>query len=302
MSNQSDEQWAFDAYEAVRARLPRPDFGSQWHDANTLADIADDFDVFLLDAFGVLNIGETAIQGAAERICDLRDAGKRVLVVSNAAGYPKRILIERYTRLGFEFTPEDVVTSRDALLGELATHEPIRWGIMASQRFGMEELEHLECHFLTEDPASYDNAEGFLLIGAAEWTQERQELLVAATRKNPRPVLVGNPDIVAPREDGLSREPGFYAHGLADETGIKPAFFGKPFASIYDLALARLGGKPDRSRILMVGDTLHTDVLGGRAAGVRTALVAGYGSLATSDVSAAIKQSAIVPDFVIQRP
>ena len=302
MSNQTDEKWAFDAYQAVRARLPAPAFTGKFTDAGTLADIAEGFDVFLLDAFGVLNIGETAIEGVAERIRDLRDAGKRVLVVSNAAGYPKRVLIERYARLGFEFTPEDVVTSRDALLGELATRAPMRWGIMASQRFAMEELEHLDCHFLTEDTDTYNAAEGFLLIGAAEWSEERQELLVAATRKNPRPVLVGNPDIVAPREVGLSREPGFYAHRLADETGIEPEFFGKPFASIYDLALARLGGEPDRARILMVGDTLHTDVLGGRAAGLATALVAGFGSLATSDVGAAIKQSAIVPDFVIQRP
>jgi len=249
-----------------------------------------------------LNIGETAIDGVAERIRDLRAAGKRVMIITNAAGYPKRILMERYQRLGYDFAPDEVVSSRDALLGELTTRAPMRWGIMASQKFALEELEHLNCHFLTEDPASYDTAEGFLMIGSAEWTQERQQLLIAAMRKNPRIVLVGNPDIVAPREVGLSREPGFYAHGLADETGIEPEFFGKPFASIYDLALARLGGKPNHDRILMVGDTLHTDVLGGRAAGLRTALVAGFGSLATSDVGAAINQSAIVPDFVIQRP
>ncbi|MBV1903233.1 MAG: TIGR01459 family HAD-type hydrolase, partial [Marinosulfonomonas sp.] len=187
MSNQTDEQWAFDAYEGVRARLPLPGFARQWRTADTLADIAQDFDVFLLDAFGVLNIGETAIEGAAERIRDLRDAGKRVMVVSNAAGYPKRILMERYRRLGFDFAPGDIVTSRDALLSELATRAPMRWGIMASQRFGMEELEHLDCHFLTEDPASYEAAKGFLLIGSAEWTQERQELLIEATRQNPRP-------------------------------------------------------------------------------------------------------------------
>jgi glycerol 3-phosphatase-2 len=33
-------------------------------------------------------------------------------------------------------------------------------------------------------------------------------------------------------------------------------------------------GVPDE-RVLMVGDTLHTDILGGNAAGFRTALIAG---------------------------
>jgi glycerol 3-phosphatase-2 len=52
---------AFEAYESVRNRLPvvRPS-AVGFQRVATLADIADVFDVFLLDAFGVLNIGEAA--------------------------------------------------------------------------------------------------------------------------------------------------------------------------------------------------------------------------------------------------
>jgi len=73
---------AFDAYEAVRHRLPiSTGNASRAEKVETLADIADRFDVFLLDAFGVLNIGETAIPGASVRVESLKAAGKRVLVV-----------------------------------------------------------------------------------------------------------------------------------------------------------------------------------------------------------------------------
>ena len=56
---------AFVEYESVRHVLPpaRPALRMPEY-LESLADIADRFDVFLLDAFGVLNIGEKAIPGA----------------------------------------------------------------------------------------------------------------------------------------------------------------------------------------------------------------------------------------------
>jgi ribonucleotide monophosphatase NagD (HAD superfamily) len=49
----------------------------------------------------------------------------------------------------------------------------------------------------------------------------------------------------------------------------------------------------------MVGDTLHTDILGGAQAGFATALVTGYGSLTGLDVTDAIAQAGLSPDFIV---
>jgi ribonucleotide monophosphatase NagD (HAD superfamily) len=154
---------------------------------------------------------------------------------------------------------------------------------------------------LADAPQDFAEAEGFLLVGSAGWTERRQALLVEALRHNPRPVLVANPDIVAPRETGFSAEPGHFAHRLADQTGLTPRFFGKPFANIYELAFARLGAV-DRDRVLMVGDSLHTDVLGAQAAGIASALVAEFGFFAEGGAEEAIARCGIAPDFVIDRP
>ncbi|WP_366871607.1 TIGR01459 family HAD-type hydrolase [uncultured Ruegeria sp.] len=276
MTNISIED-AFEAYEAARHRLPSvaaKDRTFRW--AGTLEDIAEDFDVFLLDAFGVLNIGETAIPGTPERIAKLKAMGKRVLVVSNAAGYPHATLMEKYTRLGYDFAPQDIITSRATLLANLNSQHDVHWGLMATPSTGLRELEGLNLTYLEEDSAPYDAVDGILMIGSAAWTEVRQALLESALLKRPRPVLVGNPDIVAPRENGFSSEPGLFAHRLADRTGVVPEFFGKPFGNIFELALKRLGSV-DKSRVLMVGDSLHTDILGARAAGIASALVSGYG-------------------------
>lgn len=298
----TNSAWAFQAYENVRARLPEPEFTVRPQLAANLGALADQFDAFLLDAFGVLNIGETAIPGAIERVAELQKAGKQVMVITNAASYPKPVLMQRYAKLGFSFAPDQVVSSREVLLQHLRREAPRHWGLMALPQFGREEFEDLNTTFLADDPAVYDAVEGILCFGSGDWSEARQELLQASLKRNPRPVLVGNPDIVAPREGGLSREPGHYAHRLADLTGIAPHFCGKPFADIYDLAISRLPSGIDKSRVLMVGDTLHTDILGGRTAGMKTALITGYGSLKGLNVEKALEASGITPDYILPGP
>jgi len=292
---------AFDAYLRVRHRLPSAAFQGTPTTADTLARVADPYDVILLDAYGVLNVGETPIAGAADRIAALRAAGKTVMVVSNSAGYPKAMMMRRYARLGFDFAPHEVVTSREALLAHLARMPTRHWGLMLSDAHGTDEFTGLRTSYLADDPAPYDTVEGVLLVGSDGWTTHRQRLLEEALIALPRPVIIGNPDIVAPRETGLSQEPGAFAHRLADRTGIAPVFLGKPFAEIFDLALSRLRDWPDPSRVLMVGDTLHTDILGGRHMGFATALVTGFGALKGLDVTDALDRSGIVPDIVVER-
>ena len=294
-------QEAFAAYENVRQRLPKTSAKGACVQLPNLDAIADEFDTFFLDAFGVLNIGETAISGVPERVAGLQKAGKRVLIVSNAAGFPHANLMEKYKRLGYDFDPEDVITSRKALLHGIASEPARRWGIMATESLGRADIEHLNCVYLAENSADYDSVDAFLLIGGAAWTEQRQALLEASILSNSRPVYVGNPDIVAPRENGFSIEPGAFAHQLADRTGVSPRFFGKPFSNIFDLAFARLGHF-DPARVVMVGDSLHTDILGGHVAEVKTALISGFGFFSGSDVTKAINNSGILPDFILDRP
>jgi len=297
-----DAETAFAAYEAVRHRLPAVGNTTNSIRAETLEDIADLYDAFFLDAFGVLNIGETAIPGVAERIERLRAKGKRVLIVSNAAGFPHTMLEAKYQRLGYSFDSKDIVTSRTALMAEVDSKPGFHWGLMATPSAGLGELERLSLSYLEDDPSVYARVDGFLMIGSAAWNVQRQALLEQALQTNPRPVWVGNPDIVAPREHGFSTEPGHFAHQLADRTGIVPKFYGKPFQNIYDLAFQRLDAGITRDRVVMVGDSLHTDILGAHTAGIRSALIAEYGFFAGQDAEDAIARSGIAPDHILTRP
>jgi ribonucleotide monophosphatase NagD (HAD superfamily) len=150
---------------------------------------------------------------------------------------------------------------------------------------------------LGDDVDDYRAVDGFLFLAAALWTNGRQNLLAQALLDTPRAVIIANPDLVAPREYGLSLDPGYYGHALADVTGRMPVFLGKPFAPVFERVEAMLSPTQDRSRIVMVGDTLHTDILGGAAKGWRTALITDHGLFAGLDVRPFIQASKIVPDW-----
>ena len=110
-------------------------------------------------------------------------------------------------------------------------------------------------------------------------------------------MIIANPDLVAPRETGLSLDPGYYGHALMDATGHMPVFLGKPFAPVFQRVEAALPKAQDRGRIVMVGDTLHTDILGAAARGWRTVLATGHGVFAGMDVAPFIAKSGIRPDW-----
>ncbi len=293
-----DAAWAVQQYEAIRSILPKAQMPAQSTHAKNLGEIADLFDVFLLDAFGVLNLGDAAIAGAVQRVEFLKNRGKQVLVLTNGACFPAEQALKKFIGFGFSFDPTDIVSSRTALATAIPTlPDSGFWGVMSAHKSQFENFG-VPWRRLETDVSAYDAASGFILLSALEWTDTQQMLLQESLAKVPRPILVGNPDIVAPRGSHLSLEPGYYAHELSRNLNLKLQLFGKPFENIYDLAFSRTSNI-DASRVVMVGDTLHTDVLGGAAYGVRTVLVTDYGLFSGHDYTKFISQTQIIPDFII---
>ncbi|MCF6303317.1 MAG: HAD-IIA family hydrolase [Devosiaceae bacterium] len=293
-----DSDWAFAQYERVRQVLPKANFPTASIRISHIIEISEQFDVFLLDAFGVLNVGQEVIPGAPEWVGALQSAGKKVLVVANGATFSPSVSLKKYQDFGFDFDPRDIIASRNVLADALNGRDEKLWGVMASTGGAIDELS-VNCIQLGQDPADFERVEGFIFLGSGEWTLMQQAMIVASLQRRPRPVFVGNPDIVAPRETGLSLEAGWFAHEIARKSEVVPQFFGKPFENIYQRALQRVGENVALERVVMVGDTLHTDVLGGAAAGVKSVLMADYGLFAGLDVDPFIATSGIVPDYIL---
>jgi HAD superfamily hydrolase (TIGR01459 family) len=286
---------AFVRYQEVRHRLPAATFPARSQRVASLADVADRFDAFILDAFGVLNVGLTPIPGAVDRMRDLRAMGKRLVVLTNAASDPRSAAHAKYRRLGFDFGLDEVVASRDVAVARLERIAPgARWGAIAADS---DTFADIGVPVLRWSARERPQVDAFVMLSSANMDAATQDALTEELGRHPRPLVVANPDLVAPREAGLSLEPGHYAHALGDALGVAPVFFGKPFPEAYEDVLARLPGL-SRDRIAMVGDTLHTDVLGGRAAGLGTVLVLDHGLFAGQDIDGYVARSGIVPDYI----
>jgi glycerol-1-phosphatase len=296
----SDAPMAFARYEAIRPRLPLARYPARSLMLPSLDEVADHVDGFLLDAFGVLNVGETAIPGAVRRLTRLRARGKRLAVLTNAASYTRAQLLAKYHRLGFDFTADEVVASRDVAVARLEAVAPgATWAAIAAEGDSFVDIP-VRVVDAVADPSALVEADAVLFLSTARWTPDLQATLVRALRQRPRPIVIANPDLVAPREGGLTLEPGLFGHDLLDAIPVKAHWFGKPFPEAFAEGISRTGLSADR--LAMVGDTLHTDVLGGAAAGCRSVLVTDHGLFAGRDTGPFIAASGIVPDFIVPSP
>jgi glycerol 3-phosphatase-2 len=286
-----DQAWQ--EYRRCEPRLPAKPPAVRPRRIRGVLDIAEAFDLVLLDAWGVLNLGDTAIASALPAVAALRASGKRLVVLSNSGNRNKQAAVARHRRRGFDFSAEEIVAGVDLLpdtLAALALPGPIGLIEDSGLRFDGPALA------LGDAAADYDAVSGFAFLSSHDWTEERQALLTASLARRPRPLIIGNPDIVSPEPKGMIAEPGHFAHRVADATGLRPIFCGKPFPAIYERVRALHPGVPPE-RILCVGDTLHTDILGGRAAGFRTLLVED-GFCGGRDGLALAAECAIWPDFI----
>ena len=142
--------------------------------------------------------------------------------------------------------------------------------------------------------------DGFIFLSTECWTDARQDLLVDSLRHARRPVVIANPDLVAPREIGLTVEPGYFAHDLMDRVeGLDVHFHGKPFPSVYDHIEALLGPSIPANHIAMVGDSLHTDIWGAMVRGWGSVLVSDHGFLKGQDPMDAVKASGLYPSWIV---
>lgn len=294
----SGEQ-AFQHYEHVRERLPSAKFPDGFQTSSGLLEIADEFDAFIFDAYGVLNVGATPIASAPDCIAALRALGKRVFVLSNGASYDAPANVIKFEGLGFDFSAPEIVSSRNAAEHALAKFDDkILWGAMAKADYTPDEIPQTTVK-LADDPSLYDEVTGFLFLSTLDWNSERQKMLEQSFEKNPRPIIVANPDIVSPRENHFGIEPGYIGHRMIEKYQARIDFHGKPFPSVFDIVEERLAGEFERERICMIGDTLHTDILGGAARGWKTILVSDHGMFKGLDAAEYVARSGIVPDWIM---
>jgi HAD superfamily hydrolase (TIGR01450 family) len=96
--------------------------------------------------------------------------------------------------------------------------------------------------------------------------------------------------------EGFALDTGAFVAGLEAAAGVTATVVGKPSPAMFHAALSSAGATPDTA--VMVGDDLHSDVLGAQAVGVAGVLVR-TGKYRAEDVERAAWAGEGRPDHVV---
>ncbi|WP_295051514.1 HAD family hydrolase [uncultured Fibrobacter sp.] len=276
-----------------------------------MADLLERYDAFCFDGYGTLyNRGSFVYPGAMEWFKMLRRAGKHLRLVTNAASDVDEVLARDADKRGFDFSTEETISS-GCLLKDLCAELRSR-GLKLREVYyiGRETGKHvLDACGITAVEMDAEPAELIVAISSAKDTPETYARAVKILQRPGAILLVLNSDAWAPKipdENGVTvREPvsGALSERLRRDSmcdanggeGCETYYLGKPFPQIWERVKVSL---PAGSRVLMIGDTLGTDVYGAKIAGFDSALVVGR-NVPAAELSTDEAALGIRPDYYL---
>lgn len=237
-----------------------------------IAPIAGRYDGWVLDLWGVVHDGRKPYPGVAEALAGLKAQGARVAFLTNA---PRRswFVAGMLDRMGLDRGLYDGIISSGEVTWRMLRDRSHPWFARLGRRafhIGPErDLSVVEegVAELVDDPARAD----FLLNTGPDADRGAQAVepylpALEACARHRLPMVCVNPD----RHVMVAGEKVICAGALADiYKALEGEIFevGKPDPAVYGPVLELLG-IADRTRVVAVGDSPHTDLAGARAAGL----------------------------------
>jgi HAD superfamily hydrolase (TIGR01459 family) len=259
--------------------------------------LASCYDAFILDIWGVLHDGVTPYPGAVHCLTSLRQAGKSIVLLSNAPRRAQAAAAAMW-QIGIpDGLYDEIVTSGEATHGMLRDRSDPFFAALGRRVFhlGPERdrnlLDGLELS-LVAAPGQAD----FILNTGPDDIRDPTDTVpyepdLAAAASRVLPMVCANPDLEVIRGGKRVICAGALALRYQELGGGEIAWVGKPDPLIYRPILDRFGA----SRILAVGDSLRTDIAGAAAIGVDACWVLGGIHAHSSDPGADAAASGLAP-------
>lgn len=259
----------------------------------SFASVANHYDGFILDQFGVMHNGKEALPGATDCVKQLSAMGKKMIILSNTSA-PCETALEKLSRLGFnkDFF-QGAVTSGEEAARHIRERRDGQKALMFTWSGNNESSKSFlkkcgniettnkvhEADFLIAHgvgvvwDSNKNNTDDMPSLGSfmndgdmsciAPILKECQQLQI--------PMICANPDFVVKLAGGATGYmPGKIAERYEDMGGIC-TYFGKPHPEHFQACLRELN--IDSRRVAHVGDSLHHDVAGASIAGIESIFI-----------------------------
>jgi HAD superfamily hydrolase (TIGR01458 family) len=219
----------------------------------------------LLDIDGVLHISGRPIDGAAQAVRRLREAGHRLRFLTNNTTQARVKLAAAIRGFGIELDDAELQTTPVAAARVLAGRRVLALTMPAIR----DDLESVEL--------VGDNADAVLLGGADE-TAETNQVFSYMNLARAFAELEAGAELYCLHKNrwwqtsrGALLDAGAFVVGLEYASGTHATVLGKPSASYFEAALEVLDADPENA--WMVGDDVDADIGGAARLGMHTILV-----------------------------
>ncbi|PUA79356.1 HAD family hydrolase [Nocardioides currus] len=219
----------------------------------------------MFDLDGVVYVSGRAIDGVAERLDRVREAGVHLAFVTNNASRTPEKVAANLNKLGVSATADDVVTSAQAAARVLRDRFGDGATVMLLGGAGLESALAAEGLVVTAQP---DDAVA-VVSGYGPDVLWKDIMRAATLIRDGMPYVASNTDLTIPTDYGLAPGHGVLVRTISEFAGVEPIVAGKPARPLMDETIRRVGG----DRPLMVGDRLDTDIEGAHEVGIDSLLV-----------------------------
>jgi HAD superfamily hydrolase (TIGR01450 family) len=273
--------------------------------AQSFLSIAGNFKAVFLDSYGVIKNYKGLIDGVYDTFDFLRKNGIAIRILTNDASRSQEQQVESFSKSGLKgIKSHEVITSgmmaKQFLQQKIVSGKIAYLGTENSAYYILKSgLEHIAVKDIDIDSIDEITAFVFLDDEGFDWNVDINKTVNLLRHKN-IPVIVANSDKFYPvSKNDVAVATGGIAKLVESMLNKKFIHFGKPDSQMFMYAFDELNhfGSFQKSEILMVGDTLLTDILGGNKFGVKTTLVLS-GNTSAADAELEINSSGIIPDFI----
>ena len=230
--------------------------------------IASGYDAVLSDVWGVIHNGITSYPHACDALTRFRGGGRVVLLITNAPR-PSESVARQLDRLDVPRETYDAIVSS----GDVTRSVVKKRNGQSLYHLGPERdrsiFAGLDIRFASPETADYVVCSG-LKDDESETPDDYRPLLESFLARKLF-LVCGNPDVVVERGSTLV----YCAGAIADlyaSMGGEVLYAGKPYPPIYEMALAKAETAASRKiapgRVLAVGDSVRTDLMGAHEMGL----------------------------------
>ena len=228
-----------------------------YHHLEKLSDISDDFDIFLIDLWGVIHNGIRIFKNVRSVLEKLKEKNKSVFFITNA---PRRSEVIQEQLRDFGIMSDlynKVISSGELSWLYMKKNYRNKKCLMIGPPRDNHLIEGLDLDIVEQD--SFVD----IILNTGPWgDQDRLENYTALLQDlvAMKPTMIcSNPDKIVVRGERFMICAGLLAE-FYEKIGGKVEYFGKPYEEIYKYCFKFIDQK--NPRVLVIGDSLENDIKG----------------------------------------